>query len=163
MPLKELPNFCLSDEKKQGGCYANQRAFLTFVMVILFLSLSVPSVMLLSSLFCFIVFWLWLAFACCVGSSWARSSSHHSQQQACCEGGWNLNVLLCYTLLFRKKVTPPPDPRLPPESCLLLQPTPTRGGQKARVSSRTNTYILVDSGLRVRIFSDTKLCNLNFC
>lgn len=40
----------------------------------------------------------------------------------------------------KKKVTPPPDPRLQPESCLLLQPTPTRGGQKARVSSRTNTY-----------------------
>ncbi|KAF4793836.1 Small subunit processome component 20 like protein [Turdus rufiventris] len=49
----------------------------------------------------------------------------------------------------KKKATPPPDPRLQPESCLLLQPTPTRGGQKARVSSRTNTYILVDSGLRL--------------
>ncbi|NWH65197.1 UTP20 protein, partial [Geococcyx californianus] len=49
----------------------------------------------------------------------------------------------------KKKVDPPPDPRLQPESCLLLQPTPTRGGQKARVSSRTNTYILVDSGLRL--------------
>ncbi|XP_071408091.1 small subunit processome component 20 homolog [Pithys albifrons albifrons] len=49
----------------------------------------------------------------------------------------------------KKKVTPPPDPRLQPQSCLLLQPTPTRGGQKARVSSRTNTYILVDSGLRL--------------
>ncbi|XP_053937766.1 small subunit processome component 20 homolog [Cuculus canorus] len=49
----------------------------------------------------------------------------------------------------KKKVDPPPDPRLQPESCLLLQPTPMRGGQKARVSSRTNTYILVDSGLRL--------------
>ncbi|KAM6293789.1 small subunit processome component 20 homolog [Porphyrio hochstetteri] len=49
----------------------------------------------------------------------------------------------------KKTVAPPPDPRLQPESCLLLQPTPTRGGQKARVSSRTNTYILVDSGLRL--------------
>ncbi|KAM6301905.1 small subunit processome component 20 homolog isoform 2-T2 [Podargus strigoides] len=49
----------------------------------------------------------------------------------------------------KKKVAPPPDPRLQPESCLLLQPTPTRGGQKARVSSRTNTFILVDSGLRL--------------
>ncbi|KAJ7422794.1 Small subunit processome component 20 like protein [Pitangus sulphuratus] len=49
----------------------------------------------------------------------------------------------------KKKVTPPPDPRLQPESCLLLQPTPMRGGQKAPVSSRTNTYILVDSGLRL--------------
>lgn len=55
-----------------------------------------------------------------------------------------------HMLFFRKKAAPPPDPRLQPESCLLLQPTPTRGGQKARVSSRTNTYILVDSGLRVR-------------
>uniref|UniRef100_A0A8C4U4T8 UTP20 small subunit processome component n=1 Tax=Falco tinnunculus TaxID=100819 RepID=A0A8C4U4T8_FALTI len=50
---------------------------------------------------------------------------------------------------YEKKVAPPPDPRLQPESCLLLQPTPTRGGQKARVSSRTNMYILVDSGLRL--------------
>ncbi|XP_061213380.1 small subunit processome component 20 homolog [Neopsephotus bourkii] len=49
----------------------------------------------------------------------------------------------------KKQVAPPPDPRLQPESCLLLQPTPTRGGQKARVSSRTNMYILVDSGLRL--------------
>ncbi|KAM9389678.1 small subunit processome component 20 homolog [Phaethornis superciliosus] len=49
----------------------------------------------------------------------------------------------------KKKVDPPPDPRLQPESCLLLQPTPTRGGQKAHVSRRTNTYILVDSGLRL--------------
>uniref|UniRef100_A0A8D0EWH1 UTP20 small subunit processome component n=1 Tax=Strix occidentalis caurina TaxID=311401 RepID=A0A8D0EWH1_STROC len=49
----------------------------------------------------------------------------------------------------KKKVDPPPDPRLQPESCLLLQPTPMRGGQKARVSSRTNTCILVDSGLRL--------------
>lgn len=55
-----------------------------------------------------------------------------------------------HMLHFRKKAALPPDPRLQPESCLLLQPTPTRGGQKARVSSRTNTYILVDSGLRVR-------------
>ncbi|NXL92133.1 UTP20 protein, partial [Alectura lathami] len=49
----------------------------------------------------------------------------------------------------RTKVAPPPDPRLQPESCLLLQPTPTRGGQKAPVSRRTNTYILVESGLRL--------------
>lgn len=116
----------------------------------------------LKFLFYFIVFWLWPAFACCVGSSWAWSSFLHSQQQASCGEGWNLNILPCHTLLFRKKVAPPPDPRLQPESCLLLQPTPTRGGQKARVSSRTNTYILVDSGLRVRISSDAKLCNQNF-
>jgi len=93
----------------------------------------------------------------------AEHSSSHSQQQACFGERWNLNVLLCHTLLFRKKVAPPPDPRLQPESCLLLPPTPTRGGQKARVSSRTNTYILVDSGLRVRISSDTKLCSQNLC
>uniref|UniRef100_A0A8B9NWC6 UTP20 small subunit processome component n=1 Tax=Apteryx owenii TaxID=8824 RepID=A0A8B9NWC6_APTOW len=49
----------------------------------------------------------------------------------------------------KTKVAPPPDPRLQPESCLLLQPTPTRGGQKAPVSSRTNTSILVESGLRL--------------
>lgn len=44
---------------------------------------------------------------------------------------------------------PPPDPRLPPPSCLLLPPTPKRGGQKAPVSSRTNMHILVDAGLKV--------------
>lgn len=49
----------------------------------------------------------------------------------------------------KTKAAPPPDPRLQPESCLLLQPTPTRGGQKAPVSRRTNTYILVESGLRL--------------
>ncbi|KYO17523.1 small subunit processome component 20-like protein [Alligator mississippiensis] len=49
----------------------------------------------------------------------------------------------------KTKATPPSDPRLQPESCLLLPPTPNRGGQKAPVSSRTNMYILVDSGLRL--------------
>ncbi|XP_030576149.1 small subunit processome component 20 homolog isoform X2 [Archocentrus centrarchus] len=44
---------------------------------------------------------------------------------------------------------PPPDPRLPPASCLLLPPTPKRGGQKAPVSSRTNMHILVDAGLKL--------------
>uniref|UniRef100_A0A6Q2ZBS3 UTP20 small subunit processome component n=1 Tax=Esox lucius TaxID=8010 RepID=A0A6Q2ZBS3_ESOLU len=48
-----------------------------------------------------------------------------------------------------KKVQPPPDPRLPPPSCLLLLPTPKRGGLKAPVSSRTNMHILVDTGLRL--------------
>uniref|UniRef100_A0A8C3GEN0 UTP20 small subunit processome component n=1 Tax=Cairina moschata TaxID=8855 RepID=A0A8C3GEN0_CAIMO len=43
----------------------------------------------------------------------------------------------------------PADPRLQPESCLLLPPTPTRGGQKAPISRRTNMLILVDSGLRL--------------
>ncbi|XP_040885804.1 small subunit processome component 20 homolog [Toxotes jaculatrix] len=44
---------------------------------------------------------------------------------------------------------PPPNPRLPPPSCLLLPPTPKRGGQKAPVSSRTNMHILVDAGLKL--------------
>uniref|UniRef100_A0A4W6DX27 UTP20 small subunit processome component n=1 Tax=Lates calcarifer TaxID=8187 RepID=A0A4W6DX27_LATCA len=44
---------------------------------------------------------------------------------------------------------PPPDPRLPPPSCLLLPPTPKRGGQKAPVSRRTNMHILVDAGLKL--------------
>ncbi|XP_028278623.1 small subunit processome component 20 homolog [Parambassis ranga] len=44
---------------------------------------------------------------------------------------------------------PPSDPRLPPPSCLLLPPTPKRGGQKAPVSSRTNMHILVDAGLKL--------------
>ncbi|XP_071756588.2 small subunit processome component 20 homolog isoform X1 [Centroberyx gerrardi] len=44
---------------------------------------------------------------------------------------------------------PPPDPRLPPPSCLLLPPTPKRGGRKAPVSSRTNMHILVDAGLKL--------------
>nr|XP_057934713.1 small subunit processome component 20 homolog [Doryrhamphus excisus] len=44
---------------------------------------------------------------------------------------------------------PPPDPRLPPPSCLLLAPTPKRGGNKAPVSRRTNMHILVDAGLKL--------------
>uniref|UniRef100_A0A8C0GJE3 UTP20 small subunit processome component n=1 Tax=Chelonoidis abingdonii TaxID=106734 RepID=A0A8C0GJE3_CHEAB len=47
------------------------------------------------------------------------------------------------------KAPAPPDPRLQPESCLLLPPVPARGGQKAAVSSKTNMHILVDSGLRL--------------
>ncbi|XP_036373482.1 small subunit processome component 20 homolog [Megalops cyprinoides] len=49
----------------------------------------------------------------------------------------------------KASVQPPPDPRLPPPSCLLLPPTPKRGGQKAPISSRTNMHILVDTGLRL--------------
>ncbi|XP_066490771.1 small subunit processome component 20 homolog [Tiliqua scincoides] len=49
----------------------------------------------------------------------------------------------------RTKASTPPDPRLQPESCLLLLPTPVRGGQKAPVSRRTNMHILVESGLRL--------------
>ncbi|KAL4612676.1 hypothetical protein GN956_G22842 [Arapaima gigas] len=51
---------------------------------------------------------------------------------------------------------PPSDPRLPPPSCLLLPPTPKRGGQKAAISSRTNTHILVDTGLRLLHMSLSK-------
>ncbi|XP_061495457.1 small subunit processome component 20 homolog isoform X2 [Rhineura floridana] len=49
----------------------------------------------------------------------------------------------------RTKAPAPLDPRLQPESCLLLPPTPVRGGQKAPVSSKTNMHILVESGLRL--------------
>uniref|UniRef100_A0A673BJE7 UTP20 small subunit processome component n=1 Tax=Sphaeramia orbicularis TaxID=375764 RepID=A0A673BJE7_9TELE len=52
-------------------------------------------------------------------------------------------------LTKRDRFQPPPDPRLPPPSCLLLPPTPKRGGQKAPVSSRTNMHILVDAGLKL--------------
>uniref|UniRef100_H3APA8 UTP20 small subunit processome component n=1 Tax=Latimeria chalumnae TaxID=7897 RepID=H3APA8_LATCH len=44
---------------------------------------------------------------------------------------------------------PPPDPRLPAKSCLLLSPTPTRDSRKAPVSSKTNMHILVDIGLKL--------------
>ncbi|XP_074127468.1 small subunit processome component 20 homolog [Sminthopsis crassicaudata] len=49
----------------------------------------------------------------------------------------------------KSQAEPAPDPRLPPQSCLLLPPTPSRGGQKAAVSRRTNMHILVESGLRL--------------
>ncbi|KAL2102527.1 hypothetical protein ACEWY4_001695 [Coilia grayii] len=47
----------------------------------------------------------------------------------------------------KQKPLPPPDPRLAPPSCLLLPPTPKRGFQKAAMSSKTNTHILVETGL----------------
>ncbi|XP_061570968.1 small subunit processome component 20 homolog [Cololabis saira] len=49
----------------------------------------------------------------------------------------------------KKSAAVPQDPRLPPPSCLLLPPTPKRGGQKAPVSSRTNMHVLVDAGLKL--------------
>ncbi|XP_062989767.1 small subunit processome component 20 homolog [Elgaria multicarinata webbii] len=49
----------------------------------------------------------------------------------------------------KTKAPAPPDPRLQPASCLLLPPTPVRGGQKAPVSRKTNMHILVESGLRL--------------
>lgn len=67
--------------------------------------------------------------------------------------GSELDLLLQPPVMcvFREKAStkPPPDPRLPPPSCLLLPPTPKRGGVKAPVSSRTNMHILVDAGLKV--------------
>ncbi|XP_053321012.1 small subunit processome component 20 homolog [Spea bombifrons] len=45
--------------------------------------------------------------------------------------------------------TLPPDPRLQPKSCLLIERPLPRGGQKAAVSSRTNMHILIESGLRL--------------
>lgn len=70
-------------------------------------------------------------------------------------------LLLCHGLISeslplltkrdkeKSKAQPPPDPRLPPPSCLLLPPTPKRGGQRAAVSCRTNMHILVDAGLKL--------------
>ncbi|XP_061420704.1 small subunit processome component 20 homolog [Lethenteron reissneri] len=40
-------------------------------------------------------------------------------------------------------------PNARPPSCLLLPPTPTRGGEKAAVNARTNVHILVEFGLQV--------------
>lgn len=54
-------------------------------------------------------------------------------------------------MIDRNPAAPAPDPRLPPQSCLLLPPTPVRGGQKAVVSRKTNMHIFIESGLRVRI------------
>lgn len=47
----------------------------------------------------------------------------------------------------KEKQRLPPDPRLPPPSCLLLPATPKRGGARAAISSRTNMHILVETGL----------------
>ncbi|KAM5170183.1 small subunit processome component 20 homolog [Mantella aurantiaca] len=44
---------------------------------------------------------------------------------------------------------PPPDPRLKPQSCLLIQPPLPRGGRKAAVSTKTNMHVLVDTGLKL--------------
>ncbi|VCW66097.1 unnamed protein product [Gulo gulo] len=49
----------------------------------------------------------------------------------------------------KNPAAPALDPRLPPESCLLLPPTPVRGGQKAVVSRKTNMHIFIESGLRL--------------
>nr|KAF6454220.1 UTP20 small subunit processome component [Molossus molossus] len=49
----------------------------------------------------------------------------------------------------KNAAVPAPDPRLPPQSCLLLPPTPVRGGQRAVVSRKTNMHIFIESGLRL--------------
>uniref|UniRef100_A0A8C9QSH5 UTP20 small subunit processome component n=1 Tax=Spermophilus dauricus TaxID=99837 RepID=A0A8C9QSH5_SPEDA len=49
----------------------------------------------------------------------------------------------------KSPAVPAPDPRLPPQSCLLLPPTPVRGGPKAIVSRKTNMHIFIESGLRL--------------
>uniref|UniRef100_G3TAG9 UTP20 small subunit processome component n=1 Tax=Loxodonta africana TaxID=9785 RepID=G3TAG9_LOXAF len=49
----------------------------------------------------------------------------------------------------KNPAAPAPDPRLPPQSCLLLPPAPVRGGQKALVSKKTNMHIFIESGLRL--------------
>uniref|UniRef100_A0A8C2VK88 UTP20 small subunit processome component n=1 Tax=Chinchilla lanigera TaxID=34839 RepID=A0A8C2VK88_CHILA len=49
----------------------------------------------------------------------------------------------------KNPAAPAPDPRLPPESCLLLPPAPVRGGPKAAVARKTNMHILIESGLRL--------------
>ncbi|XP_031438174.1 small subunit processome component 20 homolog isoform X1 [Clupea harengus] len=51
------------------------------------------------------------------------------------------------TLRNKQKPLPPPDPRLPPPSCLLLPQTPKRGFQKAAINTKTNMHILVETGL----------------
>ncbi|XP_048012718.1 small subunit processome component 20 homolog isoform X1 [Megalobrama amblycephala] len=66
-------------------------------------------------------------------------------------------LLLCHGLISqslplitsknKEKPLPPPDPRLPPPSCLLLPATPKRVGVKAAISSKTNMHILVETGL----------------
>ncbi|XP_076967884.1 small subunit processome component 20 homolog isoform X2 [Tamandua tetradactyla] len=49
----------------------------------------------------------------------------------------------------KSPAAPAPDPRLPPQSCLLLPPAPARGGQKAVVSRKTNMHVFIESGLQL--------------
>lgn len=67
------------------------------------------------------------------------------------------------TVIDRSPAAPAPDPRLPPQSCLLLPPTPVRGGQKAVVSRKTNMHIFIESGLRVRTNPKVRLPALGGC
>lgn len=162
--LKGLPKSICPLRRKKWGCYTNDCMFVISGIVALFSSLSPVY----HADFKLVLFRCGPSVTCfCLLCG--KHTVEHSSALFTPNGKtvvervdiWIFSFAI-NTLLFRKKVTPPPDPRLQPESCLLLQPTPTRGGQKAHVSSRTNTYILVDSGLRVRISSDTKLCIQNF-
>ncbi|KAA0720706.1 Small subunit processome component 20 -like protein [Triplophysa tibetana] len=60
----------------------------------------------------------------------------------------------------KEKIFPPPDPRLPPPSCLLLLPTPKRGGVRAAINSKTNTHILVETGLSL-LYCSLKTSKIN--
>ncbi|KAI7792184.1 putative small subunit processome component 20-like protein [Triplophysa rosa] len=60
----------------------------------------------------------------------------------------------------KEKILPPPDPRLPPPSCLLLPPTPKRGGVRAAINSKTNTHILVETGLSL-LYCSLKTSKVN--
>lgn len=69
-------------------------------------------------------------------------------------------------VIDRNPAAPALDPRLPPESCLLLPPTPVRGGQKAVVSRKTNMHIFIESGLQVRkcnLLPTVSMPNLQYC
>ncbi|KAG8578422.1 hypothetical protein GDO81_010484 [Engystomops pustulosus] len=56
---------------------------------------------------------------------------------------------------------PPPDPRLKPQSCLIIKPPPPRGGVKAAVSTKTNMHILVDAGLKL-LHSSLKISKVDY-
>lgn len=82
----------------------------------------------------------------------AGHSSQEGDTVASGDAAYNVFVSTGFHhLIDRNPATPAPDPRLPPQSCLLLPPAPVRGGQKAVVSKKTNMHIFVESGLRVRM------------
>ena len=52
--------------------------------------------------------------------------------------------------LYRETKEKPEDqPGLKPQSCLLLQETPQRGGNKPKSSKKTNIHVMVEFGLQV--------------
>ncbi|XP_073694690.1 small subunit processome component 20 homolog [Garra rufa] len=79
-------------------------------------------------------------------------------------------LLLCHGLVSeslplitsknKEKPLPPPDPRLPPPSCLLLPATPKRGGAKAVINNKTNMHILVGAGLSL-LYCSLKSSKIN--